>query len=185
VSNLNLEKNKHPHQIEDGADTYLDALKMAAETEVGLVFISVVNGRLKIDQLSIMAMPQRFVADDGETRFTLTVPTPFWTTTPQKQEVLGFPTMTIIPTLQMKSVLVSAPNQIKDWLLYYENLYRGSVGQPYTILKITPEIVRPNAHKTSKAESKELLYGIHIDYSERGACPSWEETELPAPSPSL
>jgi hypothetical protein len=138
-------------QVFVGDTAPLEVMKViSALTETGLVFISAVDGKLRIQELLVSAAPEPVDEANGIYRLVVTPAT--WHMRDIKEEVLAYPASTLPlgkPPLDpmTQAGLIADPypyHNVRNVLQQFEIAKSCSIGDPLVVLRVTPMPLDPN-----------------------------------------
>jgi hypothetical protein len=168
ISLINAAKRYHSAEMLGDATTKDHMDEMSMDAEIGLVFLSVVDGKLTVQELLVGPTPEPVAGSDG--LYRLVVKPSEWHTRKPTEEVLIYGPR-FEDAESIKTDLISNPSLIARKLSDVANIAPCNVGKPFTLLTVTVPALDPKKHY-KRSERKKLLNTAHID-GDDGACPSW------------
>jgi hypothetical protein len=153
-----------------------------AGVEMGLAFVTVVDGKLAVYELFVDPTTVTITQPDGSFRYRWIVEKPTWHLRESKEEVINYPRLP--PGMPLRSsvvqgILAEPEVQIPSLISWEELHYPCLMGSPNVLIKVTPPVLDPGA---SPKKKKKLIQHAVIEYLDHGACPSWKPTPIARPA---
>jgi hypothetical protein len=178
---LALLRAAHPEAVVNDTIARQPTIVDDASVEMGLVFVTVVDGKFAVYELFVDPATVTINQPDGSFRYRWIVEKPIWHLRESKEEVIYYPRLP--PGMSLRSSVVQAilaePEvQIPSLISWEELHYPCVMGPPNVLIKVTPPVLDPGVSK----RKKKLVQQTVIEYLDHGACPSWKPTQIARPA---
>jgi hypothetical protein len=176
-------KRSHPDLFLDDTTRIEITTEDAFKIDMGLAFITTLNGKLAIYELFAEPTVQTVIGSDGLKRYRWFGETPTWSLRIFKEEPIVYPQLppgSSLP-LELQEQLIADPQtNIQSLILSQEQNNSCSDGPPNLLMKVTYPVLDPKIHY-SRSEKIRVLQKVAVEYFDHGACPSWEALPVARP----
>ncbi len=170
-------KTTHPEKFVS-EDTLREppTLEQNFGVDMGLVFVTVIDGKPTLYELYVGPTAQPVTNSDGSTGYRWIVEKAVWKKRDSKVEAIYYPSIELGSQDQIR--LTSNPNQ--EMLSYFRDQEAGypcEEAAPNVFLTVSPAVADPKKHY-SLSDRKKLSQTAAIKYLDYGSCPSWEQKPI-------
>jgi hypothetical protein len=152
----------------------------AAAVDMGLVFITVADGKLVVYELHVEPTAIAVPTSDDSQRYRWVVEQPVWKTRPSQEDAYAYPSTPIEEGT--RTWLIADPKiRVPDLILQNESKFACVEAPPNVLLKVSRATADPRKRYTASAK-KRLMNTAVIEYTAPGACPSWKAKPTPRPA---
>jgi hypothetical protein len=176
-------KRSHPDLFLDDAISIEPTTEDAFRVDMGLAFITVLNGKLAIYELFAEPTVQTVTGSDGSKRYRWFGEKPKWSLRNRKEEVVVYPQLRpgeSLPQELLERLIADPQTNIQNEILSEEQTDSCAVGRPNLLMKVTYPVLDPKVHHSRSARIK-VSKKVAVEYLDHGACPSWEALPVARP----